>query len=129
MVDHMISNLSDRQFGFIMGRTAVIQLLCMLDEWTEYIDSGNQIDCIKVPHKKLISKLPYYNFHPDIIIWINSCLCHRQQRVMINGLFSKRYSVLSVIPQGSILGTLLYLVYVNDLPEIWDSNGNESQMY
>ena len=48
---------------------------------------------------------------------------------MINGLFSKRYSVLSVIPQGSILGTLLYLVCVNDLPEICDSNGNESQMY
>jgi len=58
--------LSDRQFGFIKGRTAVMQLLRMLDEWTEYIDSGGQIDCIytdlekafdKVPHKKLISKL------------------------------------------------------------------------
>jgi len=68
-----------------------------------------------------ISKLYSYNINEDIIKWIKACLENRVQRVRINNCFSNWANVVSGIPQESILGPLLFIIYSNELPNICDS--------
>jgi len=104
---------SDKQFGFIKGRSTSLQLLKILDKWTERLENGWQTDVIytdlekafdKIPHKRLIIKLFSYGLNKDIISWIEAFLNNRKQRVRIKDIFSDWVPVWSGIPQGSLLG-------------------------
>lgn len=64
-----------------------------------------------------ISKLRSYGINEDIVLWVTTFLSNRKQRVVINGSMSHWTEVLSGIPQGSILGPLLFIIYINDLVE------------
>ena len=89
---------SEAQHGFIKGRSCVTQLLEFLEEITEAVDNGDEVDIIyldfckafdKVPHKRLLKKIEGYGIKGQILKWIEAFLSNRKQRVMINGSFSE----------------------------------------
>ena len=89
-----------------------------------YTDFEKAFD--KVPHKRLIQKLRSYNIDDKIIKWIQSFLINMKQRVKVNGKYSSWESVISGIPQGTILGPILFIIYINDLPDMVEGRANMS---
>ena len=72
---------------------------------------------VKVAHEKLLLKLHQYGIRGDTLNWIKDFLNNRKQTVVINGISSDDVPVSSGVPQGSVLGPIIFLVYINDQPE------------
>ena len=97
-----------------------------LEEITKWVDDGSPEDVVyldiqnafdKVPHQSLLLKLKAHYICNDVINWIEKWLTHRRQRVIVDGGISSWTSVLSGVPQGSVLDPILFLIYITDLDD------------
>ena len=127
--------ITPSQHGFVPNKSCLTNLLETLDTITDAINKGVSVDLVlldfakpfdKVSHAKLIKKLESYGIDSVLVRRIRSFLSNRKQRVVIGDSGSNWEDVTSSVPQGSVLGPLLFTIFINDLP---DKTKNQCKLY
>ena len=126
ILDHLntYNIINPIQHGFRPGLSCQTQLILLVDEILRAMDQRYQVDLIMldfskafdtVAHKKLLRKLEHYGIESHTHLWIQTWLTNRTQKVVVEGEMSEKLKVLSGVPQGTVLGPLMFLLYVNDI--------------
>ena len=122
--NEIIPLITKFQHGFLNGKSTETQMLSVFDNISKVLDDGGQTDIIyldfskafdSVPHHLLLHKMKSFGFNGTLLSWFSNYISNRRQRVVIEGENSEWLPVLSGVPQGSILGPVLFILYVNDM--------------
>jgi hypothetical protein len=140
ILNYLLANnlITKHQHGFIRGRSTSTNLLECINDWSLNLQNQAGTDVIyfdfkkafdSVSHPKLLTKLEAYGLSGLLLSWIKAFLNGRSQSVMLNGYQSDLISVISGVPQGSVLGPTLFLLYINDVSNIFQNLSVTCKLY
>ena len=129
MIAYLMCNslISDSQHGFLENRSTLTNLLDCTNDWTKFIDGKSPVDAIYIDlakafdsicHTKMMYKLKLIGIGGKLLDWFQSFLCQRSQSVKVGGTFSTRVPVLSGVGQGTILGPLIFILYMDEVNDL-----------
>ena len=124
--------------GFQKGKSTLTALLSVTHDWLTHLDQNEDICCVffdfqkafnTVPHRRFMERLNQLHLDPFIIAWLGSYLTACHQSVVVNGKISQAIPVISGVPQGSVLGPLLFLIYIDTIPTLHFYEGTKLSLY